>query len=98
MGFVLRSAQNCTGTLTGQTVDAYISTKRTRHKVSLGTVHFTLKAGKSKTVVLKLSKASRKLLAAKSSLTVQITITLTSAHNSRTVTHRTITLKAPHKR
>ena len=98
VGFVLRSAQNCTGTLTGQTVDAYISTKRTRHKVSLGTVHFTLKAGKSKTVVLKLSKASHKLLAAKSSLKVQITITLTSAQNSRTVTHRTITLKAPHKR
>ena len=44
--------------------------------------------GKSKTVVLKLSKASKKLLAAKRSLT----ITLTSAGHRRTVLHRTTTL------
>ena len=60
-------------------------------------MHFALKAGKAKTVVLKLSKASRKLLAGKRSLKVQITITLTSAQNRRTVTHRTVTLKAPRK-
>ncbi len=97
VGFVLRSAQNCRGTLTGQTVDSYVAIKRKRHKVSLGTVQFALKAAKSKTVVLKLSKASHKLLASKRSLKVQITITLTSPQNRRTVIHRAVTLKAPGK-
>ena len=94
VSFVLRAAQKCEGTLTGRTVNSYISAKRTRHKVSLGTAHFMLKAGKPETVVLKLSTTSRKLLAAKGSLKVQITITLAGPHNRRTVTRRTITLKA----
>ncbi|HEY6526545.1 MAG TPA: hypothetical protein VIY10_22355, partial [Solirubrobacteraceae bacterium] len=92
--FRLRSAQKCTGTITGQTVNTYAAAtvKHKTRKVSLGSVKFSLKAGKSKTVVLKLSKASRKLLAAKRSLKVQITITLTSAGHRRTVLHRTTTL------
>jgi hypothetical protein len=100
VGFGLRSAQNCSGTLTGQTANTYAVTtaKRKRHKVALGTVRFTLKAGKSKTVVLHLSKASKKLLAAKHSLKVHITITLTGAKTRRTVMHRTVTLKQPAKR
>jgi hypothetical protein len=92
--FSLRSAQKCAGRLTGQTVNAYAA-KSTRHKAekaSLGSVNFSLKAGKSKTVVLKLSKTSKKLLAAKRSLKVRITITLTSAGHRRTVLHRTTTL------
>jgi hypothetical protein len=96
--FTLRSAQSCRGRLTGQTVSKYAvsSAKHMRRKVSLGSVRFSLKAGKSKTVVLKLSKASRRLLKAKHKLKVQITITLTSAANRRTVIHRRITLKMPH--
>jgi endoglucanase len=92
--FSLRSAQKCTGTITGQTVNTYAMTavKHKARKVSLGSVKFSLKAGKSKTVVLKLSKASKKLLAAKRSLKVRITITLTSAGHRRTVLHRTTTL------
>jgi hypothetical protein len=92
--FRLLSAQKCTGTIIGQTVNTYVVTA-TRHKarkVSLGSVMFSLEAGKSKTVILKLSKASKKLLAAKRSLKVQITITLTSAGHRRTVLHRTTTL------
>ena len=83
-----------TGTLTGQTVNTYAVTtvKHKARKVSLGSVKFSLKAGKSRTVVLKLSKASKKLLAAAGSLKVQITITLTSAGHRRTVLHRTTTL------
>jgi aryl-phospho-beta-D-glucosidase BglC (GH1 family) len=50
------------------------------------------KAGKAKSVVLKLSKASRKLLAAKHSLKVRITVALTSAGHRRTVLYRTTTL------
>jgi hypothetical protein len=57
-----------------------------------GCPQFSLKAGRSKTVVLKLSKASKKLLAAKRSLKVQIAITLASAGHRRTVLHRTTTL------
>jgi hypothetical protein len=92
--FVLRSAQKCSGTITGQTVNTYAVTtvKHKARKVSLGSVKFSLKAGKSKTVVLKLSKASKKLLAAKRSLKVRITITLNSAGYRRTVLHRTTTL------
>ena len=92
--FGLLSAQKCTGTITGQTVDAYAvrTVKHTARKVSLGSVKFSLKANKPKTVVLKLSKASKKLLAAKRSLKVQIMITLTSPGHRRKVLHRTTTL------
>jgi hypothetical protein len=96
VGFVLRSSQNAAGTLSGQTVSTFAVTaaKQRRHRVGLGTVHFTLKAGASKTVVLTLSKASRTLLHSRHTLKVQITITLTSGAK-RSVTHRTLTLKAP---
>jgi endoglucanase len=97
--FRLRTAQKCTGTITGQTVNTYAVTtvKHKARKVSLGSVKFSLKANRSKTVVLKLSKASKKLLAAKRSLKVQITITLTSAGHRRTVLHRTTTLRRKRK-
>jgi hypothetical protein len=93
--FRLRAAQKCTGTITGQTVNTYAVTtvKHKARKVSLGSVKFSLKADKSKTVVLKLSRASKKLLVAKRSLKVQITITLTSAGHRRTVLHRTTKLR-----
>jgi endoglucanase len=94
VAFTLRAAQSCAGTLTGQTVSSYAvsAAKVKRHKVSLGSVRFSLSAGKSKTIVLKLSKASHKLLAAHHRLKVRITITLTSASTRRTVIGRTITL------
>jgi hypothetical protein len=93
--FRLRSAQKCAGTITGQTVSTYAVTavKHKLHKVSLGSVKFSLKAGKPKTVILKLSRASKKLLAARHSLKVRFTITLTSPGHRRTVLHRTATLR-----
>jgi hypothetical protein len=96
VGFVLRAAQSCSGTLAGQTVSTFAVTaaKQRRRHVSLGTVHFKLSAGKSKTVVLKLSKESRKLLTRKRSLKVQISVTLGSGA-TRSVTRRTVTLKLP---
>jgi endoglucanase len=92
--FSLRSAQKCTGAITGQTVKSYSvrPVRRVARKVSLGSAKFSLKANKSTTVVLKLSKASKKLLAAKRSLKVQITITLNSSGHRRTVLHRTVKL------
>ena len=98
--FTLRSGQSCTGRLTGQTVNSYaaVSAGRRRRPVSLGTVKFALTAGRSKTVVLELSKASRRLLAAKRALKVRFTITLASAGHRTTVINRTVTLKFPVKR
>ncbi|MGH2894132.1 MAG: glycoside hydrolase family 5 protein, partial [Solirubrobacteraceae bacterium] len=95
VAFTLRTAQRCSGRLTGQTVHTYkpAKGKGKGHKVSLGSVRFSLKGGKAKTVVLKLSKNSRKLLAAHHRLKVQITITLTGAATRRTVIHRSITLR-----
>jgi hypothetical protein len=97
VGFTLRSSENSTGTLTGQTVSAFATTaaKHRRQKRSLGTVHFKLSAGKAKKVTLKLSKASHGLLAKRHSLKVRITITLTNSAKRRSVSHRTLTLKLP---
>ena len=58
-------------------------------------MRFSLKAGKTKTVVLTLSRASHKLLAARHRLRVQITVTLTGPTVRQTVIRRTLTLKAP---
>ncbi len=66
-----------------------------RHRVSLGTVHFTLTAGKAKAVVLRLSRASHNLLVAKRALRVIITITLAGTGHDTTISRRTLTLRAP---
>jgi endoglucanase len=92
VGFRLRSAQSCRGTLTGTTVHSYATGTGKPHKTSLGSVRFTLKARHAKTVGLTLSKAAHQLLVARGSLKVRITIALTSAQHRRTVIHRTVTL------
>ena len=93
--FTLRSASSCSGKLTGQTANKYPAGKGKRRTVSLGSARVSLKASRTKTIVLKLSKASRKLLAAHHRLRVQITITLTGAATRRTIIRRTITLAQP---
>jgi hypothetical protein len=94
VAFILSSPQSCIGTLSGQTVSAYAakSAKHRRRHIQLGSVRFSLQAGKAKTVTLPLSRASRTLLAAKHRLRVTITIALTSAGHRRTVVTRTLTL------
>jgi endoglucanase len=94
--FVLRATQSCGGTLTGRTASAFAvpAAKHRRDRVSLGTVHFKLSAGRFKSVVLRLSKQSHTLLTRHRSLKVQITVTLGSG-KTRSVTHRNITLKMP---
>jgi uncharacterized delta-60 repeat protein len=91
VSFVLRSDQNCTGSISGSTVKAYAAAKKRR--VSIGSVRFKLTAGKSKTVVLKLSKKSRRLLARRHSLRVKFTIALTGS--SKSTSSRTLTLRLP---
>ncbi len=95
VGFLLRSSQNSTGVLTGRTVSSFaIATAKVRRRqVSLGTVHFKLAAGKSKTIMLTLSDASRRLLLRQHKLKVQFTITLTNSAKRRAVAHRTINLR-----
>ncbi|MEO9119571.1 MAG: cellulase family glycosylhydrolase, partial [Solirubrobacteraceae bacterium] len=96
VGFVVRAAQSCRGTLTGQTASTFAAhaAKPGRRRVSLGTVHFKLKAGSSQTIVLKLSHQSNQLLVSRRSLKVQISITLTSGA-TRSVTRRNVTLRMP---
>ncbi|HEX3618129.1 MAG TPA: cellulase family glycosylhydrolase, partial [Solirubrobacteraceae bacterium] len=92
--FRLRSAQKCSGTIAAQTLNAYrvAEAKHKAAKVPLGSARFMLTAGKTKTGVLKLAKAFRKLLTTKRSLKVEFTITLNSTGYHRTVLHRTTTL------
>jgi endoglucanase len=100
VSFVLRASQDSAGVLSGQTVSSFAVTtaKRPRHRVSLGSVRFRLAAGKPKTVVLKLSKPSRRLLSRRHRLKVQIAITLTNSAQRRSISHRTLTLKLPARR
>ena len=97
IAFTLRSAQSCSGTLSALTASKYagVAAKRGRHRISLGTVRFTLRAGETKKVVLTLSKASRKLLATKRTLKVQITVDLASSGYRTTVFTRSLVLKVP---
>lgn len=87
----LRAAQTGTGSVTGQSVSR-------KHRVSLGTAGFKLSAGKTKLIVIKLSAASRKLLAKRHSLKVRFTITLTAAGHRQTIVQRSTTLRTPRRK
>ena len=95
VAFKLHSAQSCSGTLSGQTVGAYAASGsgRARHRVSLGSVRFTLQAGRAKTVVLTLAKRARRLLAARHSLKVQIVVALSGPGFRTTVSRHTLVLR-----
>lgn len=96
VAFVLRTAQAARGTLAGQTVRRFRTGRGRRgRRVSLGSVRFSLRAGRAKTVVLRLSRASRALLQRDRSLRARVTLTLSSATARRTVAHRTVTLRLP---
>jgi endoglucanase len=96
ISFELRSTQSCKGSLSGQTTKPFKpeSKAHKRRHVPLGTVDFKLPAGKSRSVVLQLSDPAQRLLAARGSLAVGFTLTL-SGPSGRTVLHRTATLKKP---
>lgn len=91
--FTLRASQNCTGVVSGKTVSAFAAAAKKR-RLSVGSVRFKLSAGTSKKVVLTLSRKSRGLLARRHSLKVQFTVTLTNAKKQKTVSRRTVTLRA----
>ena len=93
IGFSMTCSQAATGTLTAKTVNRFAVATRKRAQVSLGTVHFKLKANKRVTIVLTLGRAGRALLRSHRSLATQVTITLVNAAKRRSVIHRTVTLR-----
>jgi hypothetical protein len=97
--FVVRSDQASSGLIGAKTVGSYaLAGKHRRRHVVLGSVGFRLVAGTSKTVVLKLTTSARKLLARQHTLQAQITITLTNVAHRRSISRRTLKLKAPARR
>lgn len=93
VSFVLRADRSCTGVLSGRTVSAF-GAKKKKRRVSFGAVRFTLTAGKTRTVVLKLTRTPRSLLRSHRSLKVRFTVTLTDAAKRRDVSSRTVTLRS----
>ena len=93
VGFVLVSSQASSGVLSARTVKSYAAVAAKR-RVSLGSVRFKLSAGRSKTVVLRLSRTGRKLLAGQRKLKVRVTVTLTNSAKRRGVSSRTLTLRS----
>jgi hypothetical protein len=107
IGFLLESAQNATGALSGVTAGSYTYESSSavaarpkhakRKHVSLGKVRFKLKAHTPKLVKLKIRRPIRELLAKHGKLKVKITIKLKNADGAASVTHRQVTLKRPRK-
>jgi Ca2+-binding RTX toxin-like protein len=86
------------GKLTLQTAGAY-KAKKTRKKVKLGSKSFSVKAGKAKTVKLKLSKKARRLVRKNKHLRARATLTVKGASAAKaTKRTKTLTIRAPKKK
>jgi endoglucanase len=97
VSFIVRADQDSSGLISARTVGAFPVTaaKRHRRRMSLGSVSFRLTAGTFRIVSFRLSRSSRNLLSRQRKLKVQVTITLTNSANRRSISQRTLTLKAP---
>lgn len=83
------------GTVTLQTAGAYKAAKKTRKKVTLGRTSFSLKAGRSTTVKVKLSKKARRLVKKNRRLHVRATVAVKARSASNTTRRsKTLTLRA----
>jgi Ca2+-binding RTX toxin-like protein len=86
-------------TLTLQTAGAYKAAKKTRKKVKLGRKKFSLKAGRSKTVKVKLSKKARRLVKRNKKLRAKATISAKRAATAKaTKRSKKLMIKAPKKK
>lgn len=92
--FVLRATLSCSGELRGQTVRSFAVAGKKLRPVRLGAIRFKLVGGRSRTIVLKLEAAARRLLISRHRLQARIAVTL-SADGVTRVIHRTVTLKLP---
>jgi hypothetical protein len=91
----LRASEDCKGTLSAVTAKSFASHgSPKRRRVMLGSVSVDLRAGKAKTVVLKLSGAARALLAAQGSLAADFALKV-SGQGAKGGIDRTATLKEP---
>lgn len=90
--YSLRSAVKCSGALDAKTVQLYAAGGRAPRRISIGAAHFSLAAGKVKTLLVKIRSVARTVLKREHSLAVKVTLTLTAAGHRRTVLHRMVTL------
>jgi Ca2+-binding RTX toxin-like protein len=90
------------GTVTLRTTGAYKAVKKsakTKKKVKLGSKKFSLKAGRSKTVKVKLSKKGRQLVQRNRKLRVRATISAKRTSKAKaTKRAKNLTIKAPKKK
>ena len=92
--FAVVASQDSFGAIIARTVTKYPSKAgKPRQRVTLGLVNFKLKARTARTVVLRLSASARKLLRRTRSLRAQVTVTLTSTANGKSVSTHALTLK-----
>ncbi|MEO9176706.1 MAG: cellulase family glycosylhydrolase [Gaiellales bacterium] len=91
----VRASLTSKALVSARTVAKFAVSGKHRQRVTLGSVRGILSAGKTRTLTLRFSPAARKLLKRQHTLKVQVTVTLTSSSNVRSVTGRTLTLKAP---
>ncbi|MCW2981206.1 MAG: sle [Solirubrobacterales bacterium] len=98
--FQLGAAESCQGTLKGETAKGFLAGSKGHkpRKVSLGGVNFRLVAGKTRSVILRLTAASRQLLATRHSLATHFTLTLSGPQSRPTVLERAVTLTEPGSR
>jgi Ca2+-binding RTX toxin-like protein len=86
------------GTLTLQTAGAYKAAKKTRKKVKLGRKSFSLKAGKSKTLSVKLTKKARRLVKRNKRLHARAIVSVKKKAGAKaSKSSKTLTIKAPKK-
>jgi endoglucanase len=96
LSLTIKASQTSTGTVSASTVSLFpVGKKHHKQHIPVGSLHVTVTAGKAKTVTLSFSSASHALLVRLHQLKVQLTITLTNAAKQRSVSQRTLTLKAP---
>ncbi|HET6509142.1 MAG TPA: hypothetical protein VFG42_20270 [Baekduia sp.] len=105
VSFALNSANDVTGSIAAATVSSYATTasraataRAKRKPVRVGSARFTLKAHVTKRVRLVMSKPARRLLAAKRSLRVRVTITARTSAGVTKVRAEVVTLKLKRRR
>jgi hypothetical protein len=107
VAFALNSANDVTGSIAAMTAAGYApgdysrllgKAKPKKKHVKVGKATFSLKAGVTQTVRVKLTKAARSLLAVHHSLKIVLTITATTTAGVRTVTTHTVKIKAAKKK
>jgi Ca2+-binding RTX toxin-like protein len=99
VGIRLTCLASAKGTLTLKTVGAYKAAKKTRKKVVLGRKKFSLKAGRSAMVKVRLSKKARRLVKRNKKLHVRATISAKRSATARATNRsKSLTIKAPKRK